>query len=132
VPTRDAADLVLQLAQAAHSFHRRGILHRDLKPGNILLSFSDASQKRGTGQRFCEASLNEVVPKITDFGLAKFLLESPETLARTRTGTVLGTAQYMAGRDESVHATGSFAGGITFDPGPATLPTPLWNRLLVG
>jgi predicted ATPase/Tfp pilus assembly protein PilF len=60
--------------------HRAGAAHRDLKPANILL----------------QASGSSIVPRITDFGLAR-LLEPPEAaLAQTRTGAMLGTPQYMA------------------------------------
>ena len=70
----EAARLVETLARALHHAHERGILHRDIKPGNVLLT------KEGT-------------PKITDFGLAK-RLEGPGV---TQTGQgILGTPSYMA------------------------------------
>jgi WD40 repeat protein len=69
-----AADLVWAVAAAAGYAHQRGILHRDLKPGNILLSAD------GT-------------PKIADFGLAKRLDRDG---GFTRTTAVLGTPAYMA------------------------------------
>jgi WD40 repeat protein/tRNA A-37 threonylcarbamoyl transferase component Bud32 len=90
-PPAAAAALVETLARAVHFAHERGVVHRDLKPANVLLSFSDASQKRAGAERFCEASLNECVPKVTDFGLAK--QERPEL---TATGAILGTPSYMA------------------------------------
>jgi serine/threonine-protein kinase len=73
-PERPAARLVETLARAVHYTHQRGILHRDLKPNNILLTAD------GT-------------PKITDFGLAKVL---DADLGPTRSATVLGTPSYMA------------------------------------
>ena len=89
---RDAAALVETLSRAIHSAHQQGVIHRDLKPANVLLAFSDASQKRSGEERFCEASLNGCVPKITDFGLAKRVGADGPTL----TGQVLGTPSYMA------------------------------------
>ena len=74
MPAHRAAALVATLAHAVHYAHQRGVLHRDLKPGNILL---DA----------------EGNPHVTDFGLAK-LVELEEDL--TRTATVLGTPNYLA------------------------------------
>jgi WD40 repeat protein/serine/threonine protein kinase len=88
-----AARLIETLARAVHYAHQRGIVHRDLKPANVLLAVSDASQKRSGAQRFCEASLNEAVPKITDFGLAKRL---DRQVVSTFSGEVVGTPSYMA------------------------------------
>jgi WD40 repeat protein len=72
---REAARLVALSARAVHHAHQRGILHRDVKPGNILLD--------GTGR----------TPYVTDFGLAKWL-ERDQAL--TLLPTALGTPQYMA------------------------------------
>lgn len=69
-----AAWLIECMARAVHHAHQRGVLHRDIKPGNILLDAEDA-------------------PRLTDFGLAK-LLRHDTTL--TRAGGVLGTPAYMA------------------------------------
>ena len=73
-PSKQAAEVVRQLAVAMKFAHERGIVHRDLKPSNILLT-------------------DDGVPKITDFGLAKRLDTDTST---TKTGTVLGTPDYMA------------------------------------
>jgi WD40 repeat protein len=74
LPGWQAAQLLATVAGAVHHAHQRGILHRDLKPGNILL---DAQ-----GQ-----------PHVTDFGLAK-RVEGDEP--HTRTGGIVGTPGYMA------------------------------------
>lgn len=86
VPVRDAANLILALAEAMHYTHSRGIVHRDLKPSNILLPHAAVSAVDAR-----EVSLRE--PRITDFGLAKLLeVQSDET----RSGLLLGTPAYMA------------------------------------
>jgi WD40 repeat protein/tRNA A-37 threonylcarbamoyl transferase component Bud32 len=73
-PPRAAARLVETLSRAMAEAHRHGVVHRDLKPGNILLT-------------------HEGVPKVADFGLAKLLnVES----GLTRTDSVLGSPSYMA------------------------------------
>jgi len=68
------ATLVAKLARAVHYAHQRGILHRDIKPGNVLLD-------------------PQGEPHLTDFGLAK-LVEKDSTL--TRTMAMLGTPSYMS------------------------------------
>jgi formylglycine-generating enzyme required for sulfatase activity len=87
---REAATLVETLARAMHFAHLRGVVHRDLKPGNVLL----------TGA--------ERVAKITDFGLAKRI--DAEARQVSRSGTIMGTASYMAPEQ---------AAGKVRDTGPA-------------
>jgi eukaryotic-like serine/threonine-protein kinase len=74
MPVRQAAQLMAKVARTVHYAHEHGILHRDIKPGNILLDVKGE-------------------PHLTDFGLAR-LLESDSTV--TRTLEVLGTPSYMA------------------------------------
>jgi eukaryotic-like serine/threonine-protein kinase len=93
-PPCDAAALVRTLAEAMQAAHDRGIIHRDLKPANVLLSLSRAPEARASEEatRASGARLNEALPKITDFGLAKRL----EDEGQTRTGEIIGTPSYMA------------------------------------
>jgi WD40 repeat protein len=110
VPFTLAARLVATLAEATEHAHRRGILHRDLKPGNVLLS--PRSESVATLPALV-ADL-DFIPRITDFGLAKLLEDDPgSTLAeqQTQTGAVLGTPNYMAPEQ---------AGGQLKAIGPAT------------
>jgi serine/threonine protein kinase len=95
-PAALAAELVRALALALQHAHEQNVVHRDLKPANVLLSFCGGSQNREepSPAPFCERPLNECVPKLTDFGLAKRL--DSESTAWTQDGAVLGTANYMA------------------------------------
>src|SRR5262249_50683220 len=86
-PPRPVAELVETLARAVHHAHTHGVVHRDLKPGNILLQVGQAFQP-DSGVRLESLTY---IPKITDFGLARH--ERPEL---TATGDVLGTPSYMA------------------------------------
>src|SRR5213594_3498974 len=74
IPLRHAAELIAKLARTVSYAHEHRILHRDIKPGNILL---DAKGE----------------PHLTDFGLAR-LVETESTV--TQTLDVLGTPSYMA------------------------------------
>src|SRR2546429_638119 len=130
---RQAAELIAKVARTVHYAHEHGILHRDIKPGNILL---DANGE----------------PHLTDFGLAR-LVESESTI--TRTMEVLGTPSYMAPEQAvgnntqltsatDVYGLGAvlyelltghpaFAGGTTYETIKLLLDTEprqprLWNR----
>jgi serine/threonine protein kinase/Tfp pilus assembly protein PilF len=130
---RQAAELIAKMARTVHYAHEHGILHRDIKPGNILLD------QKGE-------------PHLTDFGLAR-LVETESTM--TRTLEVLGTPSYMApeqavgnnaavSKATDVYGLGAvlyqlltdhppFAGGTTFETIKLVLDTEprqprLWNR----
>ena len=132
---RQAVELVAKVARTVHYAHEHGILHRDIKPGNILLD-------------------KEREPHLTDFGLAR-LVESESTV--TRTVEVLGTPSYMAPEQASggntkitnatdVYGLGAvlyqvltghppFAGGTTYETIKLLLETEprqprLWNSKL--
>ncbi len=85
LPLDQALQLAIQIAGALDAAHRHGVIHRDLKPGNIVLTKSGA--------------------KLLDFGLAKVRAAEAvagmtalptETSPLTSEGTILGTLQYMA------------------------------------
>ncbi len=104
VPFVLAARLVAMLAAAVGHAHERGILHRDLKPTNILLIRAGASGAGSGG--LCRAI--GLVPRICDFGLAKLLdQESHETCS----GVPIGSPNYMAPEQ---------AAGRLREHGPAT------------
>lgn len=103
--TAQRLEWLLVLADALADAHRAGIVHRDFKPGNVMITASGA-------------------PKILDFGLAKRTKGASDTQPlgppsfRTATGAVLGTARYMspeqlAGAELAGPASDQFAWGIT-------------------
>jgi len=83
MPTARVAQLGAQLADALGYVHARGVVHRDVKPGNVLLD--------GDGRA-----------RLADFGIARLLDET----AMTSTGTTLGTAAYMAPEQLRHHRVG--------------------------
>ncbi|MEQ1859666.1 MAG: bifunctional serine/threonine-protein kinase/formylglycine-generating enzyme family protein [Chthoniobacteraceae bacterium] len=76
LPPEDALAIVRQVCDALEFAHSQGVVHRDIKPGNVLLD--------ATGR-----------VKVTDFGIAQLAGDEPRT-ALTATGVMLGTPEYVA------------------------------------
>ncbi|MGE3311546.1 MAG: serine/threonine-protein kinase [Limisphaerales bacterium] len=95
---REAAELIGKVARAVHHAHQRGLIHRDLKPGNILLD--------GDGE-----------PLVADFGLARW---STSDDSLTGTEQLVGTPAYMspeqaAGRDVSIQSDVWALGAVLYE-----------------
>jgi eukaryotic-like serine/threonine-protein kinase len=116
---RDRLELVADIADAVQHAHHRGVIHRDLKPGNILVT--------ETGE-----------PKVLDFGLARAARAELQSTVHTMAGEVVGTMSYMSPEQVSgdiadldtrsdVYALGVIlyevlAGRLPFDIGRKSLP----------
>jgi serine/threonine-protein kinase len=77
-----AIDLTIQILKAARFAHRRGVIHRDLKPHNVLVDDGGHA-------------------KVTDFGIARAGASD-----MTETGSIMGTAQYLSPEQAQGHAVG--------------------------
>jgi tetratricopeptide (TPR) repeat protein len=75
--TNQRLELIVKVCEAVHHAHQRGLIHRDLKPGNILVD--------ETGQ-----------PKILDFGVARVTDSDAQATMQTDIGQLVGTLAYMS------------------------------------
>jgi serine/threonine protein kinase/tetratricopeptide (TPR) repeat protein len=81
LPLRARLELFVQVCQAVQHAHQKGIIHRDIKPNNVLVAEYD----------------NQAVPKVIDFGVAKATAQKlTEHTMFTEFGQVLGTMEYMS------------------------------------
>ena len=81
LPIGRAVRIVVQLADALHAAHEKGIVHRDVKPENVYLV------KRGAEPDFV---------KVLDFGISKVTSDEPGGRSMTHTGSILGTPYYLS------------------------------------
>ncbi|MFC7877594.1 PASTA domain-containing protein [Isoptericola sp. NPDC057391] len=90
-----ALDVVAQVLAALAAAHRKGLVHRDVKPENVLVVGDDAAPDPAPDPARDDAP-GDAVPgarvKVADFGLARAVTE----VTTTATGTVLGTVAYLA------------------------------------
>ncbi len=88
-----------RICSAVEAGHRRGVIHRDLKPGNVILARSDDGRES---------------VKVLDFGLAR-MTSNAASLALTNPGSMMGTCSYMA--PEQIEGAGTGQGSDVFSLG---------------
>jgi len=81
LPWAEASNIAEQVGDALAAAHDLGVVHRDLKPANVFLASAPGAPERAV---------------LLDFGLAKVMSPEPAMTQLTRTGTVMGTPQYMS------------------------------------
>jgi eukaryotic-like serine/threonine-protein kinase len=99
LPAILAVQIVLPLADGLRSAHDKGIVHRDIKPDNILIARDEFGRQQ---------------PKLLDFGIAKVDQQPSEERKLTQVGVVLGSPEYMSpeqalGREDIDHRTDVWA-----------------------
>ena len=87
MPADRAADIAVDVAAALDAAHRQGMVHMDVKPGNVLIT-------------------EEGQVKLADFGIAKALIGNGETDLTSEDGTVMGTATYLSPEQAQGHKVG--------------------------
>jgi eukaryotic-like serine/threonine-protein kinase len=93
LPTNQAIHFAIEIASALDRAHRAGVVHRDVKPGNIMLT--------------------EQGSKVLDFGLAK-VPDADVDVTRTSNGAVVGTAAYMSPEQAEARPLDSRSDGFSF------------------
>ena len=92
IPPHDATRMLADLSEGLHVIHSRGIVHRDVKPANVLLSPAHLPTRRWNA-------------KLADFGIARLLDES----RLTATGRIIGTPGYLSPEQVRGEQVGSAA-----------------------
>jgi len=97
--TRERLELVARIADAVQHAHGKGVIHRDLKPGNILVEeISESTKHKAQTDSHSELSTqHSALPKILDFGVARATDgDLALTTLRTDIGQLIGTLPYMS------------------------------------
>ena len=90
--TRARLEMIARVCEALHHAHQKGVIHRDIKPDNILVQMS---AECGTAD--APAVLpSGVQPKVLDFGVARLTAEPDTASLHTQAGQIVGTIPYLS------------------------------------
>src|SRR5262249_9050515 len=92
-PAREAAELIVTLAEAMQYAHEQGVVHRDLKPANVLLNAECGMRSAELDSELRTPHSAFGTPRMTASGPARLTTRTQEP---TRIGQWLGTPEYMA------------------------------------
>ena len=99
LPAKESLRIIVDLLKALAAMHTGGLIHRDVKPANIIANFKKTPSTTSTPEGDDDLGEFEIA-KLTDFGLARHV-EQSESLAMTRQQAMLGTPLYMAPEQHS-------------------------------
>ena len=94
LPIDETLQIAIQIADALDKAHRAGVVHRDLKPGNIMLTRTGSGSKGATHAKLLDFGLAKTGASSPALAGASMLATTPPNL--TAQGTILGTFHYMA------------------------------------
>lgn len=100
MPVHERLALFVEICRAVQHAHQKGVIHRDLKPGNILVSDAATERRMDVGMEHAEhAPLGRSVApslRLIDFGIARAIDERDHVSQLTREGQLVGTPEYMS------------------------------------